>query len=77
VRTDAELLARYGRTADREALGELFARHYPAVYQVVLRLAGNAFDARDATQAVFLRAIRALHRYEERGRFASGSSPSP
>jgi RNA polymerase sigma-70 factor, ECF subfamily len=39
---------------------ELFARHSAMVYNLALRLCGNAADAQDLAQDVFVKAIRAL-----------------
>ena len=68
---DQELLERYVRSDDRDALNELFGRHYPAVYQVVLRLVHHEFDARDLTQAVFLRVIERARQLRQPERFRS------
>src|SRR5689334_9075472 len=57
--TDAELFQDYLRTGDRAALDNLFARHYPTVYHVVLKLVRNSADASDLTQATFLKALEA------------------
>jgi len=43
---------------------ELYRRHYDAVYRTALRIAGNAADAEDALQTVFL---RILNRQESAG----------
>ncbi|MAG55477.1 MAG: hypothetical protein CMJ83_04220 [Planctomycetes bacterium] len=60
--TDVELLRAYVDQEDRSALDALFGRHYAAVYHVTLRLVGHESDARDLTQIVFLKALRAaLH----------------
>jgi len=59
VMTDAELFQDYLRTGDRAALDNLFTRHYPTVYHVVLKLVRNSADASDLTQATFLKALEA------------------
>lgn len=67
---DQELLQRYTALQDREALGTLFSRHYPAVFRVVSRMTGDSATAEDCTQAVFLRALQAGEQYDpERGSF--------
>lgn len=38
-------------------LAELYARHYEAVFRVALRVTGNASDAEDVLQTVFLRLL--------------------
>lgn len=62
--TDAELLQAYRTTRDRSLLEDLFSRHYPAVYHVVLRLVRNATDASDLTQSTFLKAAESAHTME-------------
>src|SRR6185295_1415005 len=43
-------------------LNNLFARHYPTVYHVVLQLVRNSSDASDLTQAAFLKALQSADR---------------
>ena len=40
-------------------LAELYERHYEAVYRAALRVTGNAADAEDVLQTVFLRVLAA------------------
>lgn len=54
------------RDADR--LAELFDRHGPLVYRRALQILGSPQDAADATQEVFIRAGRSLHRFDGRAR---------
>lgn len=54
VLPDAELLARYRTVRGADAFAEIVQRHGGMVYRTCLRLVGNAQDAEDATQAVFL-----------------------
>ena len=56
------ILARGG---SRAALGELAGRHLPTVYRLCSKLLRNRDDAADATQEVFLRACRALARFDK------------
>jgi RNA polymerase sigma-70 factor (ECF subfamily) len=66
---DQLLIRRFVERNDREALEELFGRHYPSVYHVVLRLVHDEFKARDVTQSAFLNALKALKRYRPTGNF--------
>lgn len=56
---DEDLVRRY-LSGDTPAFGELVERHQTRVYNVALRVLGNAEDARDATQDAFLTALRKL-----------------
>jgi RNA polymerase sigma-70 factor (ECF subfamily) len=49
----------------------LYRSHYPRVFGLCRRLLGGAGSAEDATQEVFLRAFRALDRYDSRQPFAA------
>lgn len=42
-------------TGDEEAFAEVFRRHYPTVYGVLLRITGSPDEAEDLAQEVFLR----------------------
>jgi RNA polymerase sigma-70 factor (ECF subfamily) len=61
-----ELLSRAQR-GDQRALEELCRREWRPVYAIAYHAVGNVADAQDLTQEVFLRALRALDRYEEQG----------
>ena len=52
---------------DREAFGDLYERHVGRVYRYLFRLVQNVDGAQDLTEQTFLRALEAIHRYEERG----------
>lgn len=43
---------------------ELVRDHSDMVYRVALRLTGNAPDAEDLTQEVFIRAFKSIHKFE-------------
>ena len=51
---DEELLGRYWRSRSPTDLSEISSRHWPMVFRTCLRLVGNAHDAEDITQSVFL-----------------------
>src|SRR4051794_30936752 len=51
---DGALLTEYITTQDQEAFGQIATRYGAMVFRACLRQLGNAHDAEDATQAVFL-----------------------
>ena len=55
---DAVLLQRFTASNDRDAFESIIARHGPMVLGAAHRLAGNAHDAEDVFQAVFLSLAR-------------------
>jgi RNA polymerase sigma-70 factor, ECF subfamily len=56
---------------DVEAYAALVDRYYDRCARFAIRMLGDRDDAEDALQATFLRAYRALHRYQERDRFSA------
>ena len=66
--TDREL-ALSARDGDRTAFETLVARKTPAVIGIARRVVGDAEDARDVAQMVFLRVWEQLARYDERWSF--------
>ncbi len=59
---DAEAVS-LARVGDRSGAEALVARYQMSVYNLTLRMLGNAADAEDATQEVFLRALQRLDQY--------------
>jgi len=51
------------RAGDREAMGELYVLHAPAVHAHVLRVVRDLDDADDVTQQVFTKLLTGLDRY--------------
>jgi RNA polymerase sigma-70 factor (ECF subfamily) len=51
--------------------GQLFSRHGALVYRRALRLLGNAADAEEATQEVFIRVMRGVDRFEGRSQMTT------
>src|SRR5436309_14090904 len=56
---------------DVDAYAALVDRYYDRCARYAIRMLGNRDDAEDALQATFLRAYRALNRYQERDRFSA------
>lgn len=54
------------RAGDRAAFGRLVRQHHRRVWRLALHLAGTAGDADDVTQETFLRAWRAIERFDGR-----------
>ena len=68
--TDTEVVERI-RGGDDEAFRLLVDRHSRALYRAAYRITGNAADADDVVQETFLRAYRALERFDARASFAT------
>ena len=68
--SEPELIARV-LTGDRVAARELYDAHAPRVYRLAYRLTGDADQARESTQDVFVRAFGQLARF--RGDSALGT----
>ncbi|TVQ12008.1 MAG: sigma-70 family RNA polymerase sigma factor [Balneolaceae bacterium] len=56
---------------DTEAFDELVTHHQFAMYNTVYRIVGEQDDARDVTQAGFIKAWEHLHTYKSEHRFFS------
>ena len=52
---------------DRDARGELYRRHYPAIFRFVHRRIGNPHDADEIVSDVFLAMVQNLHQFRHRG----------
>jgi RNA polymerase sigma-70 factor, ECF subfamily len=59
-------LALSARGGDMVSFEVLVSRKTPAVVSLARRIVGNAEDARDVAQMVFLRVWKEVHRYDER-----------
>jgi RNA polymerase sigma-70 factor (ECF subfamily) len=54
------------RAGDRAAFGRLIRQHQQRIHRLALHLTGNAGEADDVTQETFLRAYRAIGRFDGR-----------
>lgn len=59
------------RRGDAQAFSKLVELYSKPVFNLCYRMLGNAQDAEDAAQESFLRAFRALHRYDPNRKFAT------
>ena len=72
VETDAAVeqgLVEKARLGSTQAFGELVRLHQDRVLRLCMRLAGNRSDAEDLAQETFIRAFRAIDRFDDRARF--------
>jgi RNA polymerase sigma-70 factor (ECF subfamily) len=60
-------LIRRARHGDADAFGALYQRHLDAIYRYIYFRIGDARDAEDLTEHVFLRAWQALPNYKDLG----------
>lgn len=68
--TDDEVVERV-RGGDEEAFRLLVERHSRSLYRAAWRITGNSADADDVVQETFLRAYRALGRFDARASFTT------
>lgn len=68
--TDAEYVKRV-LAGDVDAYTTLVDRYYERCARFAVRMLGSQDDAEDALQATFVRAYRALDRYQERDKFSA------
>jgi RNA polymerase sigma-70 factor, ECF subfamily len=67
---DLAILVRRAQRGDREAFGSLVEQFQPTVYAIALRRLGNASDALELTQEVFLHVLERIGQLREPERFA-------
>src|SRR3954464_11621621 len=68
--TDAELVAQV-LAGSKDVFGDLVERHSRSLFRVAYRLLGNEEDADEAVQETFLKAYKALERFEQRSNFGT------
>jgi RNA polymerase sigma-70 factor (ECF subfamily) len=68
-REEDAALARRAGSGDAEAFGVLYDRYVDAVYRYVFYRVRNEAEAEDVTSEVFMRALRAIPKYEPRQAF--------
>ncbi|MFT2010452.1 RNA polymerase sigma factor [Pontibacter sp. 13R65] len=62
--SDLELVHKYQKTSDMQAMGELFERYTEMVYLVCLKYLKDEEDSKDATMQVFERLLELLKKHE-------------
>ncbi len=62
---ESDLIARAKH--DKEAFGELYERYVDRIYSYVYYRTGNAAEAEDLTAKIFMRAMRHMENYDDRG----------
>jgi RNA polymerase sigma-70 factor (ECF subfamily) len=67
---DARLVARV-RDGDVEAFEDLVRRHHGRVYRTLVGITGNADEAQDFTQNVFLKAFKNIGKFEGTAKFST------
>lgn len=55
------------KTGDPEALGWLYERYFDRIYKYIYLKIGDATDAEDLTEQVFLKMIEAIHNFQWQG----------
>jgi len=71
VPLDDAALVRAAQGGDRDALDQLFRRHYDRVFGVCRRITGNEADAADAAQEAMIAMVRGLTRFDGRASFGT------
>jgi RNA polymerase sigma-70 factor (ECF subfamily) len=69
--TDRELIQRVMQAGDERAFRELYRRHTPRIYALVLRMLASESDTDDVVQETWLRAMRAAPRFRWEASFSS------
>jgi len=67
---DAELVRR-AQSGDTGAFDELVSKHRGTIYAMILNMVKNDADAWDLSQEAFIKAWRALPKFESRAKFTT------
>jgi RNA polymerase sigma-70 factor, ECF subfamily len=70
-KTDEGVLIARARDGDQDAFREIVERYQAAVYNLAYRMLGNADEAEDAAQEIFVRVYRQLARYDPERKFST------
>lgn len=62
-----ELVLSRAAIGDKEAFGVLYERYVTRIYNYIYYRTGNVHDAEDLTERVFLRALKHISNYQDRG----------
>ena len=57
------------RQGDRDAYSDIVKKYKGLIYNLVIKITGNLFEAEDITQDVFIQIYKNLNRYDETKRF--------
>ena len=68
---DEQRLIESAKDGDQNAFGHLYELYFERVYRYVQSLLGEYSDAEDVTADVFIKVMRALPKYNERGQFSA------
>lgn len=71
VQTDEATLIREAHAGDQEAFRHIVERYQGAVYNLAYRMLGDAEEAEDAAQEIFVRIYRQLGRYDPARKFST------
>jgi len=67
VQQDEESLVRRAQHRDQEAFAQLYEEHFDKIYRYVTLKIGNATEAEDMTQQVFLNALQSISSFKWKG----------
>jgi RNA polymerase sigma-70 factor (ECF subfamily) len=71
IAVDEGFLVRAAKPGDLDAFGELMRRHEQPTYRLALRMLGSESEAEDAAQDAFLKAWRALPKFQGHSSFST------